>query len=243
MKNTRFYHRWVKDNELTSSSVRLKETDLFIRTEYDLADVAFLALKDVRKVIEDYIDGHSSFLTSLEPLPNDVEAHPIIQSMYVAGKVAGVGPMASVAGAVSEYVGQRLLEYSREVIVENGGDIFLATNTERSIGIYAGKSRFTNSFYIQIDPQKTPLGICTSSGTVGPSLSFGKADAAIVVAKSSILADALATRLGNIVREEEDIPQAIESLKGINGLEGIIIIKGDRMGINGDLKLIPRSNS
>jgi len=243
MNSTRFYHGWVKDDELTSFSVRLKETDLFIRTESDLTGVALLGLKEVRRIIEDYIDGHSSFLTSLKPLPNDPESPQIIQSMYKAGQIACVGPMASVAGAISEYVGKKLLEYSREVIVENGGDIFLTTNTERRIGIYAGKSRFTNSFYLQIDPQNTPLGICTSSGTVGPSLSFGNADAAIVVAKSSALADALATRLGNMVKEEEDIPQAIESMKGLSGLNGMIVIKDNKMGINGDLKLIPRSNS
>jgi len=243
MNDTRFYHSWVKDDELTSFEVRLKETVLFIRTESDLTDVAFLALKEARRILEDYIDRHRIFLTSLEPLPIDLEAPTIIQRMYDAGQVAGVGPMASVAGAISEYVGNKLLEYSREVIVENGGDIFLATNAERNIGIYAGKSRFTNSFYLQIAPRNTPLGICTSSGTVGPSLSFGNADAAIVVAKSSTLADALATRLGNIVKEEEDIPQAIESLEGVNGLKGMIVIKGNKMGINGDLKLIPRSNS
>lgn len=243
MNDTRFYHSWVKDDELTSFEVRLKETVLFIRTESDLTDVAFFALKEVRRILEDYIDRHRIFLTSLEPLPIDLEAPTIIQSMYDAGRVAGVGPMASVAGAISEYVGNKLLEHSDEVIVENGGDIFMATNAERNIGIYAGKSRFTNSFYLQIAPRNTPLGICTSSGTVGPSLSFGNADAAIVVAKSSTLADALATRLGNIVKEEEDIPQAIESLKGVNGLKGMIVIKGNKMGINGDLKLIPRPNS
>ena len=108
--------------------------------------------------------------------------------------------MASVAGAMAEAFQETSLESSTEVIVENGGDIYLATSRERVIGIYAGTSPLSIKLGIAISPEDSPLGICTSSGTVGPSLSFGKADAVCVLSKSAALADAAATAVGNVVR-------------------------------------------
>jgi ApbE superfamily uncharacterized protein (UPF0280 family) len=145
--------------------------------------------------------------------------------------------MAAVAGAIAEGVGRELLPYSDEVIVENGGDIFLKTSKERFIGVYAGGSKFTKKIAFSILPEETPLGVCTSSGTVGHSLSFGYADAVIVFSPSTSLADAAATAIGNRVRIAEDIPEALEFAQGIKGLKGVAIIKGDNMGLWGQIRL------
>ncbi len=132
----------------------------------------------------------------------------IVKTMAEAAEKAGVGPMAAVAGAIAEYVGRELLPFSREVIVENGGDIFLKTQKTRSIGIYAGESSpFTGKLALRIEPKDTPLGICTSAGTVGHSLSFGKCDAAILVSPSASLADAAATAVGNLIQSADGHPQ------------------------------------
>jgi len=145
--------------------------------------------------------------------------------------------MAAVAGAIAERVGKELLPYSDEVIVENGGDIFLKTSKERSIGVYAGESKFTRKIAFSILPEETPLGVCTSSGTVGHSLSFGYADAVIVFSSSTSLADAAATAIGNRVRMVEDIHEALEFAQSIKGLRGIAIIKGENMGLWGQIRL------
>jgi ApbE superfamily uncharacterized protein (UPF0280 family) len=99
--------------------------------------------------------------------------------------------MASVAGFFSEKVGKFLAHYSRDVIVENGGDIWMKSNRIRRVGIFAGSSPFSQRIGLEIGPKRTPLGICTSSATVGHSLSFGKADAVVILAPSAILADAV----------------------------------------------------
>ena len=145
--------------------------------------------------------------------------------------------MAAVAGAVAEMVGERLLQSSSEVIVENGGDIFLKISKKRRIGIYAGGSSFTGKLAIEVEPGQTPLGICTSSGSVGPSLSLGLADAAVVLAPSAALADAAATAVGNRVRSADDIGAALEFGQSIRGVIATVIIAGDRMGARGDVKL------
>ena len=111
------------------------------------------------------------------------------------------------------------------------------------IGIYAGKSPLTGRIGLEISAEETPLGICTSSGTVGHSLSYGKADAVIVLSPSTILADAAATAIGNLIVQPGDIPNGIELAKGIDGLRGVIIIQDDRMGLWGEVKLSQISES
>jgi ApbE superfamily uncharacterized protein (UPF0280 family) len=157
--------------------------------------------------------------------------------MINAGNAAGVGPMASVAGAIAEAVGRELLTYSPEIIVENGGDIFLKILKNRVVGIFAGNSPLSGKLGIEISAADTPLGICTSSGTVGHSLSYGKSDAVVVLSTSTALADAAATAIGNRVKETVDIDEAIEFGKTITGLKGLVIIKDDKTGVWGDVKL------
>jgi hypothetical protein len=145
--------------------------------------------------------------------------------------------MAAVAGAIAERVGRELMKLSPEVIVENGGDIFMKTLTNRLVGVYAGSSPFTGKIALEVEPEETPLGICTSSGTVGHSLSYGSADAVIVISPSAALADAAATAIGNLIQESGDIPMGIEFAQDIAGLKGVLIIKGDKLGIWGEVKI------
>ena len=149
--------------------------------------------------------------------------------------------MASVAGAITEFVGTELLAFSPEVIVENGGDIFLKSLGKRIVGIYAGKSPLTGKIGLEIDGEEAPLGICTSSGTVGHSLSYGQADAVIVLSQSATLADAAATAIGNLIKQPSDIPCGIELAKGIEGLKGLLIIKDDKLGLWGEVKICQTS--
>jgi hypothetical protein len=256
MYEKRFYRDLVKLEDLVTFEVAIKETDLFIATdaysgesekvgkwesgkerEGELKEKASNAILKYRNQIEDYIRENPLFQSSLRPLPVDRNAPEIVRIMQETSLKAGVGPFASVAGAVAEFVGRELLKYSKEVIVENGGDIFLKTLKKRRIGIFAGKSKLSNRLALEISPDETPLGVCTSSGTVGHSLSFGKADAVVVVSKSCSLADASATAIGNLIKKKEDIPQGIERAKRIEGLKGVIIIKNDKLGVWGNLKL------
>jgi len=168
------------------------------------------------------------------------DAPQIVRAMASDAEKVGVGPMAAVAGAVAEWVGRELLPLSREVIVENGGDIFLKTARVRSIGVYAGEaSPFTGKIALEIRPEETPLGVCTSSGTVGHSLSFGSADACIVISPSTPLADAAATAIGNRVKSTADIPQAIDFARSIEGIRGAVIMKDDQIGFWGEVKIVP----
>ncbi len=237
MYEPRTYRDWVNDKDLVSFSVVVKQTDLRIRARRDLTPEALSATRQCRTDLETYIKSHPIFLTTLKPFEVEPDAPSIVKEMADAAREVEVGPMAAVAGAIAERVGKELLPYSDEVIVENGGDIFLRTLKQRLIGVYAGESKFSKKIAFSIKPEETPLGICTSSGTVGHSLSFGYADAVIVFSPSTTLADAAATAIGNRVRIAEDIPEALEFAQSIKGLRGVAIIKGDNMGLWGQIKL------
>jgi ApbE superfamily uncharacterized protein (UPF0280 family) len=237
MSESRTYRHWVKGTDLVSFNVAVKETDLYIRAATNLRRRALRLVLKYRDMLERYIERHPSFLTSLQPIPISEDAPQIVESMLHAAQAVGVGPMAAVAGAIAECVGDELLPFSAEIIVENGGDIYLKSLKERVVGIYAGKSPLTGRIGLVVRGEDTPLGICTSSGTVGHSLSYGQADAVVVLAKSATLADAAATAIGNLIVNANDIQRGIEFAEGIDGLSGVLIIKDADAGLWGKIEL------
>jgi len=241
MYEPRTYRHWIKDKDLISFNVAVKETDLYIRASTNLKRKALKLVLKYRNTLERYIERHPTFLTTLGIFSVEEDAPRIVKSMAESTAKVGVGPMASVAGAIAEFVGNELLDFSPEIIVENGGDIYLKSLKKRLIGIYAGKSSLTGKIGLEINEEDTPLGICTSSGTVGHSLSYGEADAVIVLSKSASLADAAATAIGNLIKQPDDISNGIEFAKGIDGLLGVIIIEDDKIGLWGEVKICQMS--
>ena len=234
----RTYRDFTSRGTWVAFAVASKETDLYIRADEDLTGQAMEAIHRSRSSIEDYILQHPEFRTSLQPLPFDPEAPPIVRDMLLAAQSVSVGPMAAVAGAIAEYVGKALRAFSRNVVVENGGDVFLATQREATVGLFAGNSSLSMQIGVRIPPEQTPCGLCTSSGKIGPSLSFGKADAVTVWASSTVLADAAATALANRVVEPEDIEPTLEVAKSTEGLKGTLVVLGDRIGVWGPMELV-----
>ena len=237
MYEKRTYRNLVKTDDLVKFEVIVKETDLLVRADRDLSKETRESVLKYRHQLESYISMNPEFQKSLFPLTDDPYAPEIVQEMIRTSQRAQVGPMAAVAGAIAERVSKDLLILSKEVIVENGGDIYLATSKERTIGIYAGNSPISLKIGIVISPEETPLGVCTSSGKVGPSLSFGRADAVCILAKSSTLADAAATAVGTVVKEKRDISLGLGRAREIEGVLGTLVIVEENMGIWGKIKL------
>jgi ApbE superfamily uncharacterized protein (UPF0280 family) len=234
----RTYRSLVENNSLETYRVVVKETDLLIKTQPALEREATDFVLKHRLPLERYVEAHPGFLDTLEPFPVDPFASPIVKSMIDASRKAQVGPMAAVAGAIAEYVGKDLKALSREVVVENGGDVFLHTATPQTIAIFAGESPLSNKIGIRVEASRTPMGVCTSSGTIGHSLSLGKADAVVVLSRSACLADAAATAIGNRVSGKGDLASGIRFGQKIKGVEGLVIILGDELGIWGEVELL-----
>jgi uncharacterized protein len=234
----RAYRRTVKASDLVSFQVRVKETDLWVSTRERLEKETRDLVLHARHQIESYISSHPDFLTTLEPYPDDPLAPPVVKEMISATRPSGVGPMASVAGAIAEFVGQGLLKSTGQVIVENGGDIFLMAKRPVTVSIFAGASPLSEKLGLLIPARQMPIGVCTSSGTVGHSLSLGAADAACVLAASAALADGAATALGNRIQGKKDLAGVGDWAAGIPGVLGCLAILGDRMTAWGDIELV-----
>jgi len=227
----RFYRRWGKTAGLTRCNFCFQETDLCILTNKPL-DKKFLyaQVRAYRWQIQTYGDRDPRFLSSLKPVPVEHGAPAIVKKMASASQKAGVGPMASVAGALAQILGTDLLRRGfKEVIIENGGDIFMVTTRERTVAIYAGNNRRWKNLRLKIKPRDTPLGICASSGTVGHSLSFGSADSVVIISRSASLADAAATATANRVKSSGSIEEAIRFARSIRGVAGAVVIAGDAL--------------
>jgi ApbE superfamily uncharacterized protein (UPF0280 family) len=233
----RTYRNFLTDRIYSRYSVKISETDLYVMTDSDLRDNAYQSALRYRAQIEEYIRYHPEFKTSLMPLPIDNLAPDIVKEMLEAAKTAGVGPMASVAGAIAEQVGKDLLACSYNVIVENGGDIYMNVKDDISIGIFAGDSPLSGKIALRVAAAEMPLGLCTSSGTIGHSLSFGVADAVCIKSQSAALADAAATSVGNLIRKKSDVTKGLDRAMAIKGVLGVLIVTGDTLAIQGSMEL------
>lgn len=233
-------YRKLFTGKLTYFRVKREQSDLAVGAQRRLDAEALEALLRARECIEAEIARNPEFLTSFTPLaPLPGSGEPAAW-MYAAAQAAGVGPMAAVAGAVAQYVGRALLKHSREVIVENGGDIYIASETERLVALYAGRSPLSMRVALKVPPGE--WGVCTSAGRVGPSVSYGQADAAVILSKDAALADAAATALGNALKNDGDIERALSLAMAIPGVLGAVAVVGDKLGASGQVELAPYNN-
>ena len=134
----RFYRKTVKPSDLISFDVKIKESDLMIYAHSDLSQFSYSLLDKERRSLEAYIRYKPQFQESLVPIDVDDFAPPICKIMAESVK-ARVGPMAAVAGAVNDRLANELLSKTTELIIENGGDLFIRSLRERVIAIYVEK--------------------------------------------------------------------------------------------------------
>jgi len=234
----RFYRNFVRENELIKFEVRIEESDLFIMAEKNLKREAEEELSLQRRILKDYIIKDAEFYTSFSPRPVEKSAPEIVKLMSQSSFLTNTGPMASVAGAIAEKVGEKLLKFSNQVIVENGGDIYLKTNKECIVGIFAGNSPFSMKIGIKILPSPFPKGIATSSGKIGHSFSYGNADSVTVVSNSATFSDGAATYFGNLVKSPDDFMKILEEIKNFPFVEGILIIFEEELFAWGEIELV-----
>lgn len=199
-------------------------------------DVVVAEIVRQRRLLEDYINRHIDFGRSFEPIELYDDAPAIAQRMACAAQLTRVGPMAAVAGAMAQRAAETSLEAgAKEVIVDNGGDIYLCATEPVIIGLDSGGAELADRLAFSLRPDDTPIAICSSSGRMGHSTSLGQCDLATVVSKDAALADAAATRAANLVKTVEDVDGVLEQIVGIEGVDGVIIVKDARVGLAGQL--------
>lgn len=189
-----------------------------------------------RKILEDYITRHPEFMTAFEPIGLLADAPASAVQMACAVERVGVGPMAAVAGTMAQLAAQAGIQAGAdEVIVENGGDIYLKASHAVVIGLYPGAGALAGKLGFSLKPEDTPISICSSSGKMGHSTSLGQCDLATVVSKDAALADAAATQAANLVKTADDVESALDRIAAIDGVDGVLIVKDEHFGMAGTL--------
>lgn len=246
MYEPRWYRKIVDSERFTTFQVEWLETDLWVAVDCPsfnpgIPTFILAQTKELRNILDQYIRKNEQFLHSLTPIADDINAPDEVRRMLLASSIAEIGPMSAVAGLFSEIIGNRVIQQFnvQEIIVENGGDLFISIKKNIDILVYAGNSPLSNKIAVTIPHEISPLGLCTSSGTVGHSLSFGKADAVMIACKDTALADSLATRFGNEVKNPDDIEPAIKLAESFSEILSILIIIEDRIGIRGKFAVKP----
>lgn len=235
----RFYRSFNDTERWKTFRVRKDTSDLYIRAAENLSREAEETVTRARQEIEKYIAADEKFLHSLTPLPVPAGAPAIVRSMADAGTRAGTGPLAAVAGAIAEAVGRELEKFSEEVIVENGGDIWITAKAPVLLKVYGGGVFFGEGIAIKLNPGQTPCGVCTSSGKLGHSISRGRADAVTIIGENAALADAVATEAANRVKCIDCIGEALDYALSVEGINGALVIIRDRIGARGTIELAP----
>jgi len=199
------------------------------------------SIREQRNLLEKFIPADPFFMLTLEPYDLKANDAPdIVQRMIKTSAVFGIGPMSAVAGVIAKIAVEAMIEAGAPyAIVDNGGDISILNDQTVLVGIYAGTSPIKD-LALEVPPRAKPLGVCTSSGTVGPSISFGCADAALIVSKDPALADAAATALGNAVQPNVPLAQCFKAIDK-PGIDGALVIRGEEMAIWGELPPIRRA--
>lgn len=240
----RTYREHFREGRWMNFIVKCKNSDLWIgvdKASYqpEMPQFCSVLLQELRNIMEAYLQKDPCYLTSLVPYNAKPEAPEIFRKMSEVSQKTHIGPMSAVAGAVAEYMVHALKkEFGvKEVIVENGGDIYADIIEDMDVSVFAGSSPLSEKVGLHINASQAPLGICTSSGTVGPSLSFGKADAVMIICRDVLLADSYATAFANFVRKAEDINPVLEKIGKISEIMAALLIKDDKMGVIGKFEL------
>ncbi len=223
--------------------VRVQETIATVTVSQEFVPDVVPLIRESREMILGYLEENPEFESSLTPIEVSAKTPDIIRRMAHASTVAGVGPMAAVAGGIAQYVVEGLVSSgAKHVVFDNGGDIAMYLQQPLIVGIYAGPESISG-LGLRITDLGQLIGLCTSSGTVGHSFSYGVADAAIVYSSDATLADAVATRLGNLIvsRDPDILMPAMRSVM-FNHIDGVMSIVGDAIGTCGRLPEIVRAN-
>ncbi|MEA2016562.1 MAG: UPF0280 family protein [Actinomycetota bacterium] len=231
------YRSSIRHREKYNWRVIYKYSDLLISCDKDISGRVKKLLLEIYDLLESFIDRKPSFQKSLSPVKIEKDYPSIVKKMCRKAALFNVGPMATVAGAVCDYIASGLREKCGRLIIENGGDVYIRSSRDFNVGVYLKDTNFKDKIYLKIRSEDTPCGLCSSSGNFGHSLSMGSVGIVVVLSRSTISADGAATSIANRIEKSSDINGVMEQYSRIKELGGLLIVKDGNIGIWGDIEL------
>ncbi|WP_320129045.1 UPF0280 family protein [uncultured Sphaerochaeta sp.] len=243
MYESRTYRQKMGSSRFNSLSLSIGESDLWIGYQPSLVDTDSMvheAARYVRKLRNEILDyPDKTFLSRYTPLENSEPTTALIEAMLKASCCSKTGPMASVAGAIAQALGIYLKEkfLLTEIVIENGGDLYIDVLQELSVKLIAPGNPLSGKLSLVVDVLHSPLGICTSSGKIGHSHSFGKADAVMVACHEASLADAYATAFCNRVQTKLDVQRICNEMNTHADIISAVVLLDDKLALCGELEV------
>ena len=238
------YRNSFSKERFQSFIITYKEADLWVGIDPDsfqeeMKELALSTLKAIWDELGAYFEIDPFFKKSLKPCPLKDTAPSIAKQMASVGEKAGVGPMASLKAIICELVGKALLEnFSiREMVIENGGKLFVSLQNPLTVSIFAGDSPLSGMVGLEIKAEQTPLGVCTFAQTERTPMNFGKADAVIVASKDPAMADAFTTALGNLIKKPGNVEKVLKRADNVPEILAAVLVCEDQIGIRGEFEL------
>jgi ApbE superfamily uncharacterized protein (UPF0280 family) len=235
--NTNIYRGLVSSGEKYHWHFIFRHSDLLISADTDVGSGIEKILTEIYSKLEYVIEHDRKFKDSLLPVRVKSFYPAEIKRMCLLSSEFSVGPMAAVAGLVNDFIAEKLQDFCRSLIIENGGDVFIRSDRDIRTGLFIKNPFFKDRIVLKIDKKYLPCGLCSSSGTFGHSLSLGKCDLAVVMSDSATSADAAATAVANSVSNEEDVQKSLEHFSTFDSIKGLVIVKDKKIGIWGNLEL------
>ena len=218
--------------------IRYKYSDLYISSDKDISDIIKQKIIDFYDIIENEIKENPVFEKSLMPITTSKTNNPLIEEMCRQSLIFNVGPMASVAGSLCHFIGQAVNKNVKYLIIENGGDVYIRSQNDVVLSVFLKSDFYKDGLQIRIRKDLLPCGVASSSGTFGHSLSLGKSDIALVIARNAITADAAATSFGNLIKDKEDLKNAVTLIKEKEGILGLLAAKDEKLALFGQIELL-----
>ncbi|MFW9773953.1 MAG: UPF0280 family protein [Candidatus Thorarchaeota archaeon] len=203
-----------------------------------------------RQLLEDYISHHKEFLTSFSPVRVQTE-YEVVNLMAQGAFLCDVGPMATVAGAFADIMLKIMKSYISEfniakiALIENGGEVANDSEKTMKVALFAGNNQLSIKIGFLLKKEDSPIGIATSSATIGHAISLGEADAVTIFANTTTIADGASTRVCNLVKGldiEKSIKRALDTVDDMEGVKGAFISRQNMVGLTGKIPEIFRLN-
>ena len=215
-----------------SFEIQVQDMVLHITAPDDFAEESRAAALSFWEQLQSYALRNPQFRQSKRPLHEiAADAPPIVREMVDASSKAGVGPMFTFRGAVTDQVGRFLAGSLSEVTVACDGDYFIQTKKRMKLAV---KRHGGEPIAVAVEASREGVGVST---TLGRGRGGGGPDGLAVLATSCMLADAAAAGVQALLPKSDGFKLALQYLQQVPGVRGGVVVVGDRIGVAGGVEI------
>ena len=213
-----------------SFDIQVQDMTLHIQAGTDFNEESRAAALSFWEQLHAYTLRNPDIRSSKRPIDVPEDAPEIVREIVRAARRAGVGPMYSFQGAVTDYVGRFLSREVSEVTVNCDGDYFILGRRRQKLTVLRRPSGSTMA--VVVPASKRGIGISMTLGRGRASI-----DGLAVLAESCMVADAAAAGVQAILPKENGFASALAYLRQVRGVLGGLVVVGERIGMAGAVEI------